>query len=204
MAYFGIVAGSFIIISLILWYVANEEKKGIIDFFSTAYKTPKFIIICVMFILAEILNFKVYGVSAICFEYFILICILSAIALEDYLTQYISNKFIIVLLIGGIIFLSINNEVNSINALAAFIICGGSLFILSKISKEALGMGDTMVVACLGIWLGIFNVLTTIVYASIMSAAVGGYQIIKNRENKKKTLPFAPFILAGLLLNLLL
>lgn len=202
MIYAGIAILSFITGSLIMWATANGGKQPATLFIKGLYKTPKNVALCTIFIAAQFLVYKNNGLQMETLIYFILLCIMFAIALEDFQTMYISNKLIAALLIGGIILLPFNKEVNLISALVAFVILGGLVCVVSKLSREALGLGDAKIIACLGIWIGVLNLVTTIFYASLLSALVGIYFILRDPANKKKAIPFAPFILTGLLVNL--
>ena len=72
----------------------------------------------------------------------------------------------------------------------------GLLFVLfSRISKEALGMGDAMVITALGLWCGIGDCLTLILFAFILAGIYGGIWMLIRKKNRRDSLPFIPFLL---------
>ena len=72
----------------------------------------------------------------------------------------------------------------------------GLVFVLiSRISKEALGMGDAIVIAALGAWCGIKDSLTLILFAFILAGIFGAVWMLVRKKNRKDSLPFVPFLL---------
>ena len=71
---------------------------------------------------------------------------------------------------------------------------------ISKVTKEALGMGDALLMMPLGIFMGLeatFNVLFTALLLAALWA--GGLFLIKKRKREYE-FPFVPFLLLGYLL----
>ena len=56
---------------------------------------------------------------------------------------------------------------------------GGVLFVVSKITKEAIGYGDSWIITLMGVHLGIMQVLQLVLIASLLSAAVALFYLWK-------------------------
>lgn len=72
-------------------------------------------------------------------------------------------------------------------------------FILSRCTKEALGYGDSWVILLLGVFLGLWKVLSLLVIAFFLSAIVAGVCLVKSKWSRKASLPFIPFLAVGYL-----
>lgn len=91
----------------------------------------------------------------------------------------------------------------SVLSLAGGILCGAGLMIFSKLTKEAVGMGDGYVVAAVGIWAGGEKTLATLMGALFLAAGFGILWICTGRANGKTEIAFVPFFtLSYMLLTL--
>lgn len=74
----------------------------------------------------------------------------------------------------------------------------GLLFVLvSKVTREQLGYGDSWLLCILGIYLGTWNLLE-VLFVAWMAAALAAIIVLAARRYKKGTvLPMVPFITAG-------
>jgi leader peptidase (prepilin peptidase)/N-methyltransferase len=79
---------------------------------------------------------------------------------------------------------------------------GGILCLISQLSKKEIGMGDGMVAAVIGIYMGIKFTLICIALAFflIFPAALSAYCFRKS--GGKYSMPFIPFVFLGYLLTL--
>lgn len=79
----------------------------------------------------------------------------------------------------------------------AGVLPGALLLGLSKLSKGELGIGDGIVIAILGIMVGIKGILMITMYAVLLcSLACLGLKIIK-KVQWKTSIPMIPFLMAG-------
>lgn len=76
---------------------------------------------------------------------------------------------------------------------------GMGFFILSRISKEAFGYGDSWVIFLLGVFLGLWKVISLLSIACFLSAVAAGICLIKSRWSRKRAIPFIPFLAIGYL-----
>ncbi len=78
----------------------------------------------------------------------------------------------------------------------------GLLFMLvSRISGGALGMGDALVITALGLWCGISDCLTLVLFAFVLSGTCSGIWILVRRKSRKDSLPFVPFLLLSCIVS---
>ncbi|MDO5518927.1 MAG: A24 family peptidase [bacterium] len=92
----------------------------------------------------------------------------------------------------------ITKDITMINALLGGII-GLLLIGVSKLTKNALGLGDAMLIAMIGLALGMFNTLLALFYALLITAVVSAILLVFKRVKKQSQMPFVPFILLGYL-----
>lgn len=77
-------------------------------------------------------------------------------------------------------------------------------FLLSAVSRERwMGLGDAYVVFWMGLVLGWPNLLPALLFAFASGAVWGLSMIVLGKSSLKSQLPFAPFLLAGMLITLL-
>jgi len=71
----------------------------------------------------------------------------------------------------------------------------GLVFILiSKVTREKLGVGDSLIILALGILLGFWEVMILILIAFLASACFGIVMMCWKKKNRHSSFPFVPFI----------
>ena len=74
----------------------------------------------------------------------------------------------------------------------------GMVFVgISKVTEEAFGYGDSLMIAVAGVYLGFWNVLGLLVWAHVLAALFAGYILIRKGIYKGASFPFVPFLLAA-------
>ena len=74
------------------------------------------------------------------------------------------------------------------------LLIGGIFLVLSKISKEKIGYGDSAIIMILGIACGYKQQLFTLFVAFFMAALCSMILIVAKKINRKGSLPFIPFL----------
>ena len=74
---------------------------------------------------------------------------------------------------------------------------GCFFLVLSKVTKEAMGYGDSWIITLLGIYLGAEKLLWTLFIASFLAALASLYQMWKQNWDRTGSLPFVPFLAVG-------
>jgi len=136
-----------------------------------------------------------------------LICLsilLIASALTDIQGKLIPNAVIIVGIILGFVALGINPSLKPVEGLLGLLVLGSCFIALALITQEGLGMGDAKLIACMGLFIGLWEGLAAVLFATAFSGILGLGLIVIKGEGKKTTIPFAPFLLAGTMVVLLM
>ena len=74
---------------------------------------------------------------------------------------------------------------------------GGVFLLISRLTQEAFGYGDSLMIAVTGVYLGFWNVLYLLVWAYVLAAVFAGYVLIRKGFQKDAAFPFVPFLLAA-------
>lgn len=123
---------------------------------------------------------------------------------KDIKEKKISNKILIILFVTCSASIYLINMSNLLNIAIAFVGSTVVLFLLSKFSNESLGFGDAKLLSILSLYYGLEGILMVLFIASLLVALIGIVYLIKSFSNKKKEIPFAPFILvACIIVNVL-
>lgn len=81
----------------------------------------------------------------------------------------------------------------------------GMIFLLiSRITGEALGYGDSILILIMGIFLGFWEILYLLMGAFSMAAFFSAAMLVKTRFNRKCSFPFVPFLTAAYIGGMLL
>ena len=81
--------------------------------------------------------------------------------------------------------------------MAAGLMIGMFFLILSKVTKEAVGYGDSWIITLLGMHLGAEKLLWALFIASFLAALASLYQMWKQNWDRMGSLPFVPFLAIG-------
>ena len=80
----------------------------------------------------------------------------------------------------------------------------GILFLLvSKVTREGFGYGDSWAILALGIYLGLWGVLDVLAGTFCLLAAASLICLTAKKMSRNHTIPFIPFLAAGYLLSVL-
>ena len=83
--------------------------------------------------------------------------------------------------------------------------CMGIVFLLiSRVSGESFGYGDSILILIIGIFLGFWNLMYLLLGAFSMAAVFSAVMMIKHRFNRKSSFPFVPFLAAAYLGGMLI
>lgn len=88
------------------------------------------------------------------------------------------------------------------SALLGTLLGGGLFFVIAVASRGGMGGGDIKLIAMIGAFLGLTDVLITIVLASFVGSLVGIFMMIVYSKGRKYKIPFGPFLAIGGLMSL--
>lgn len=141
----------------------------------------------------------------------ILLIGLVEIARADSKEKRISNKWLkVLLLLRILLFLGeINRQIsdfesNLIDVVSGVFIGGGIFFAGYCLSKKGLGAGDVKLMAVVGSYLGSDNVLRAAVFSVSYVSGYFLWKLLKEKESEQTQTAFAPFVLAGVITELLM
>ena len=83
------------------------------------------------------------------------------------------------------------------NVKAGGLLMGALFFGISKVTKEAIGYGDSWLVTLFGIYLGVEMLVQLLFTATFLAGVVSLFWMWKRGWNKKGSLPFVPFLALG-------
>ena len=137
--------------------------------------------------------FEMWTVSKI-----IALIILSGLSIMDYKIRKVPRDVLLICMAGSVIYQVVTKEVNwGLSAAGGFV---GILFLMmSRLTQEAIGYGDSLAIMILGIYLGIWGLLEVLVTSFFILAVIALFFLAVRQKKKKVTFPFYPFLTAGYL-----
>ena len=128
---------------------------------------------------------------------FIAVCVLLVLAVIDWRTMLLPDKFIIALTAIAITYTLANPAFLWQQALGGALIGAGFLGLVWFMTKgQGLGLGDVKLMVPTGILLGIPATITALFLAFIIGGGWGAYLLLTKKASPKTAVPFGP-LLAG-------
>ena len=93
-----------------------------------------------------------------------------------------------------------NVHLTDLVALIPGLICLG----ISKISKEAIGYGDGLLLIMMGWYLALGQLLEVCMWAFTLAGIFGLFLLVTKKKKGKQEIPFVPFLLIGYVLGVVL
>ena len=120
---------------------------------------------------------------------------------KDWKEQKVSLEILILGGTAGIVIGTVCKEPGAKEMICGAIL-GGLVLALALISKEAVGIGDGIILIVSGIILGYRALLELILISLMLTGTVALFLIVVKRKWRTYRLPFIPFLLAAYLLYL--
>lgn len=76
-------------------------------------------------------------------------------------------------------------------------VAGGLFTVVSKITREGFGYGDSLLILVMGVYLGFWELMAVLLGAFLLSALFAMGLLVFGGFDKKRGYPFIPFILAS-------
>jgi leader peptidase (prepilin peptidase)/N-methyltransferase len=121
---------------------------------------------------------------------FLAICMI-----EDLRSRTVSLNIILVFLACGIVF-RLYYDGLILNILGGSAI-GFTFMLFSAFKKKFLGVGDGLILLTTGVYIGFFENLKLLFYASLLGVIIGGVMILAKKWTGQTKIPFAPFLFCG-------
>ena len=124
--------------------------------------------------------------------------LLIVISVRDIQSRTVS---VLLLIIAGIVSMMYQICVGKMGwlSVAGGAAVGGVFLLISKVTRESFGYGDSIGISILGVFLGFLRVLTVLSIAFFLLLWVSIPVLWKKKMSKKYTLPFYPFLTCGYL-----
>lgn len=146
----------------------------------------------------------IYGFGGHLASFISMLCVLTAAALSDIKTKTIPDGIIIIGVLAALVCAHIDSEQSVLGCLAGGLAAGGIFLLVSIVTRGGVGMGDVKLMGCIGMFTGVGKVLELILFSVLISGFAGIVFFALNIKNRKKTIPFAPFALAGAILTIMI
>lgn len=187
-----------------------EHKKVItLDIFRE-YKVqfkPNYLLMFIISIIYVLLIY-IYGIQNTIvgnldlIKYTILAPLLISVFVIDYKHQIIPNRLNLTILEIGIIFTflyGLSNVAIAINMVLGMLVGGGVFLIITLIGgllygKETMGFGDVKLVAALGLFFGLSNIIVITLISFLIGAILSIVLLIIRIKKTNEYMPFGPFI----------
>lgn len=127
---------------------------------------------------------------------------LGVLAILDWKTKKIPLGLVVIGMVSACGFQLISKDLPFL-LIAAGGAVGLVFLAVSKVTEEAFGYGDSMVIGVLGIYLGFWNLLSMLVLTFLLAAMTAMFVLVKQKFHRKSVLPFVPFLACSYILILL-
>ncbi|HYE81872.1 MAG TPA: A24 family peptidase [Clostridia bacterium] len=132
-------------------------------------------------------------------SHLLVVIILIAAAASDIREHRIPDKLVLAGTAAGLVLATFNPQIGLLDSFIGGVTAGLVLLLTYYVTKGGLGLGDVKLFGCTGIYLGLEGTVSALVAASVLGGLYSLLLICMDRDNKKREIPFAPFILAGAL-----
>lgn len=130
---------------------------------------------------------------------FTAVVLVLAASIIDIRERRIPDKLVLAGAFVGLLISLIDPQRGFLTGLLGGIRAGAVLILVRYITKGGLGLGDVKLFSCVGIYLRFEDTVSAMFIAAVLSGLYSLALICINKDNNKLELPFAPFILAGVL-----
>ena len=197
---------------LVNWMTKRLPKKksiitnGAIKEYKAQFK-PNYILMILTAVIYISILYK-FGIKATFIEnldlikYLILTPMLLSIFVIDYKTQTIPNRLNLTIFEIGLVFTFIyglSNVAISINMLSGMLVGAGMFLAIMLLGgliygKESMGLGDVKLMAALGLYFGLTNIIMIALMSFLIGAVLSVILIIAKKRKMDEYITFGPFI----------
>lgn len=159
------------------------------------------------FVLSVLMNVLMYGKQyrpITCINLMIIYTILTIAAGIDYKKHIIPNRLILVGIVCRIVLLVAEMFISPGTVRQSLLMsCAGMIFglllllVLTFLTRHGIGYGDVKLFAWLGLCIGVMDLYYVLFYSVLFAAIAGTFLLVTKKADKKKKLPFAPFVFMG-------
>lgn len=127
---------------------------------------------------------------------FSLASVLIVVAMIDFDTMYIYDRFHIILLLLGIVLIA--NDPSSIKMRLLGTVIVSIPYLILAIITQGIGGGDVKLIAAAGLVLGAPNTVVAFIISTLLGGIVAVYIVLFNKKKAKDAMPFGPYLCIGI------
>lgn len=149
-------------------------------------------------------------IIALCKQLALLIMLFS-IFIIDSKTHLIPNIHVLILLGIGVISLVFefifNRDIFTAKLLMSvigFVVCLVIFYIMGRITRDGIGMGDIKLIAAIGWLIGLYTTVVVLLFSLVLCTFAALFLIFANKKNRRDTVAFGPFLFFGYIITLML
>lgn len=205
-AILGFILGKFI--NYCNYKFLNEEKIISKDLFSKEKKYKNNLILPLINAVIYIILLYTFGIGKSYLDnielirYLCLTPMLLSVFIIDYKKQIIPNRLNLTMFEIGLILLFAVGIFNANIAIDMFLgmLVGGGIFLLITLlggliaGKEAMGFGDVKLMAALGLYFGVANIIMITLISFLLGAIISIILLVTKIKKTSEYIPFGPFI----------
>jgi leader peptidase (prepilin peptidase)/N-methyltransferase len=135
--------------------------------------------------------------------YIVVFTVLLAAAVIDIREHRIPDRLIIAGIAAGVAARLVNPGSRLQDGIIGGVSAFAVLLVIHLATRGGLGLGDVKLMGCIGFCLGFEQAFSILLIGVILIGLYGLVLVFIDRENRKRELPFAPFLLAGTLIAML-
>lgn len=150
------------------------------------------------------------SVLGLCRQVVVALILLSAMIIDSK-TRLIPNVLILcslgigaLLLLLEFIFVRDTFLISLLMSIAGFICCVVLFYVLSRLTKEGIGMGDVKLISVMGLLLGLSSALMSVLFSLILCTLASIVLLFGKKKNKNDRIAFGPFMFFGYILMFIL
>lgn len=196
----GILAGMLIrpTINLLL-------KKRIKDYMETKTKKTT-LVLCLSNAIGWFIIYEIFGFSFNFIFTSFVVTIAIILSVIDIKIRKIPNEVLLLMLGVSVVLHMVKAESIPLDSHFKGLLTGLGLFLLGDIisGKGKVGSGDIKLAASIGFMTGFPLVLPVLLISSVTVSVIGGLMIICKKITRDKPIPYAPFMMTGLIIGLIL
>lgn len=162
----------------------------------------KKVIVCGFLIFSGIC-FSQYKSPTAAFTVFLFFFVLSGVAVQDWETKIISDRWILAILLLAVCSVFTMPEVSCTSRVVGMLCVSVPMLVLTVLVPGTLGGGDIKLMAAGGLFLGWRYTVLAAVLAVLLGSIYGLWLLFVKQKERESTFAFGPFLCAGMAAALL-
>lgn len=124
--------------------------------------------------------------------------VLTGLSVMDCKIRKVPRDVLLACMAGSVIYQVVTRDVEW-RLLVAGGFVGAGFLIMSRLTREAIGYGDSLAILILGIYLGIWSLLVVLVTSFFILAVIALICLVIRDKKRNLAFPFYPFLTMGYL-----